>query len=72
MEPIARDPILEMKYNEAIKGFTNRRGCVDPTKIVSRKNRDGTAIRKIEHCDSYLSLQNSAFRNRLNTLTGAQ
>lgn len=53
-----------MKYREAIKMFPNRRGKVDPTRVISRKNRVSSATepRQYEHRDSlHLGLQNGRY-----------
>ncbi|XP_067937699.1 leucine-rich repeat-containing protein 74A-like [Watersipora subatra] len=69
LTPIVRDPIMEMKYKEAIKGFPNRRGKVDNTKVIARKNRTSSATQRTEHTDSYTGVSSSGFRNRLDTFT---
>ena len=65
LKPIARDPILVMKYREAIKRFPNRRGKVDPTRIISRRNRNSGSERKLaENQDElHLGLKNGRYNN---------
>ena len=54
-----------MKYREAIKRFPNRRGKVDPTRIISRRNRNSGSERKLaENQDElHLGLKNGRYNN---------
>lgn len=54
-EPIQRDPILVLKYREAIKKYKPR-GAVDHTKIVTRKNKVSAERRRLREENSYDSL----------------